>query len=112
MAEMVPGGFDSGPELRTLETVSISARVAAEMGADWVKVPYVEGFERVVETCYAPVLVLGGAYRADAFATTQMVEAAITAGACGAVVGRNIWKAEDPRVLANTLRCIVHPAAP
>ncbi|MCP4168139.1 MAG: deoxyribose-phosphate aldolase, partial [Chloroflexi bacterium] len=54
MAEMVPGGFDSEPELRTLEAISVSARVAAELGADWVKAPYVEGFERVVETCYVP----------------------------------------------------------
>ncbi|RMF02387.1 MAG: hypothetical protein D6768_08390, partial [Chloroflexi bacterium] len=40
MAEMVPGGFDSGPEFRTAESIAVSARVAAELGADWVKVPY------------------------------------------------------------------------
>ena len=60
MAEMVPGGFDSGPEFRTLRSVSVAARVAAELGADWVKTSYAPGFEQVIETCYVPVVVLGG----------------------------------------------------
>ena len=48
MAEMVPGGFDSGPEFRTAESIAIAARVAAELGADWVKIPYAAGFEQVI----------------------------------------------------------------
>jgi DhnA family fructose-bisphosphate aldolase class Ia len=108
MAEMVPGGFDSAPELRTLESISVSARVAAELGADWVKIPYVEGFETVVETCYVPVLVLGGPHHADPTATLAMVERAMQAGAKGAVVGRNIWKSEDTAGMARGLAQIVH----
>ena len=108
MAEMVPGGFDSEPEHRTVETVSISARVAAELGADWVKVPYVDGFERVVETCYVPVVVLGGPAKAEPRATLDMVRAAMDAGAAGAVVGRNVWKAEDPTGMAASLVSIIH----
>ena len=65
MAEMVPGGFDSGPEFRTLRSVSVAARVAAELGADWVKTSYVPGFEQVVATCYVPVVVLGGPGQAN-----------------------------------------------
>ncbi len=111
MAEMVPGGFDSGPEHRTLESVSVSARVAAELGADWVKVPYVEGFERVVQTCYVPVVVLGGPARPEPGATLDMVAAAMKAGASGAVVGRNVWKAENPTAMASALVSIIHPDA-
>lgn len=111
MAEMVPGGFDSDPHYRTLEAIGISARVAAELGADWVKVPYVEGFERVVETCYVPVLVLGGSHQADVQATLTMVEQAMQAGAAGAVVGRNIWKAEDPCEMARNLGRLVHASS-
>jgi len=108
MAEMVPGGFDSGPELRTLESIAVSARVAAELGADWVKIPYVEGFETVIETCYVPVLVLGGPHHADPTATLDMVERAMKAGAKGAVVGRNIWKADDTAGMAQALSRIIH----
>lgn len=108
MAEMVPGGFDSGPEHRTLETVGISARVAAELGADWVKVPYVDGFEQVVATCYVPVVVLGGPAKPEPRATLDMVRAAMAAGASGAVVGRNVWKAADPTGMASSLLSIIH----
>jgi len=108
MAEMVPGGFDSAPERRTLAAIALSARVAAELGADWVKIPYVDGFESVVETCYVPVLVLGGPHRADPAITMTMVKRAMQAGAKGAVIGRNIWKAEDPVGMASALSRIVH----
>ena len=83
MAEMVPGGFDSGPEFRTLHSVSVAARVAAELGADWVKTSYAPGFEQVVATCYVPVVVLGGPGQADPRATLEMVRAGMDAGAVG-----------------------------
>ncbi len=47
MAEMVPGGFDSAPEFRTQASIALSVRVAAELGADFVKTPYTDGFEAV-----------------------------------------------------------------
>jgi DhnA family fructose-bisphosphate aldolase class Ia len=108
---MVPGGFDSGPEFRTLHSVSVAARVAAELGADWVKTSYAPGFERVIETCYVPVVVLGGPGQDDPRATLEMVRAGMDAGASGATVGRNIWKAEDPQGMAAALRAIIHEDA-
>ncbi len=108
MAEMVPGGFDSGPEHRTLESVSVAARVAAELGADWVKIPYVEGFDFVVQSCYVPVVVLGGPRREDPNETLDMVAAALDAGAVGATIGRNIWKAADPTQMARALTDLIH----
>ena len=111
MAEMVPGGFDSTPEYRTLESISISARVAAELGADWVKIPYVDGFEYVVETCYVPVVVLGGPHQEDPAATLAMVKAGIDAGAVGGTIGRNIWQSRHPRGMAAALAAIIHTGA-
>lgn len=108
MAEMVPGGFDSGPELRTLDSIRVSARVAAELGADWVKIPYVAGFEQVVAGCYVPVMVLGGPHRQDPRQTLEMVKAGMLAGGAGATVGRNIWKAAQPAKMAAALRAIIH----
>ena len=61
MAEMVPGGFDSPPELRTARSVAIATRVGAELGSDWMKIPYAEDFAQVTETCYVPAVILGGA---------------------------------------------------
>lgn len=111
MAEMVPGGFDSPPSARTVHSVGVAARVAAELGADWVKTPYVEGFEQVVAGCYVPVVVLGGPHQ-DAPATTlTMVESALRAGAAGATIGRNIWKAADPTAMTQALVARIHGAA-
>ncbi|MEW5956200.1 MAG: deoxyribose-phosphate aldolase [Chloroflexota bacterium] len=111
MAEMVPGGFDSGPEFRTLDSLKVSARLAAELGADWVKIPYGEGFEQVVASCYVPVVVLGGPPKADPRRTLEMVKAGMLAGGVGAVVGRNIWKAAHPAKMAAALSAIIHQAA-
>jgi fructose-bisphosphate aldolase, class I len=111
MAEMVPGGFDSGPEFKTLKSVSVSARVAAELGADWVKIAYVPNFEQVIQTCYVPVVALGGPPKDDPCATLEMVRAAMDAGASGATVGRNIWKAEDTTGMARALAAIIHEDA-
>ena len=111
MAEMVPGGFDSGPELRTLESISLAARVAAELGADWVKIPYVQEFKKVVERCYTPVVVLGGPQRDDGRETLEMVKAAMSAGGVGATIGRNIWKSDQPAKMAAALVSIIHEEA-
>lgn len=108
MAEMVPGGFDSAPEFRTVETVSLSARVAAELGADWVKVPYVAGFEAVVAGCYTPVVVLGGPSGSGPRSTLEMTKAAMQAGAVGGTIGRNIWQADHPTGMAAALASIIH----
>jgi DhnA family fructose-bisphosphate aldolase class Ia len=108
MAEMIPGGFDSGPEYRSVESVSLSARVAAELGADWVKVPYVEGFEQVVASCYVPVVVLGGPAKSGPRATLEMLKAAMQVGAVGGTIGRNIWQADNPTGMAAALSSIIH----
>jgi DhnA family fructose-bisphosphate aldolase class Ia len=108
MAEMIPGGFDSPPEQRTLERVRVAARLAAELGADWVKLPYVEGFDQVVAGCYAPVVVLGGPSSAGAQATLEIVAASLRAGGCGAVIGRNIWQSGDPQAMTRALTRTIH----
>ena len=108
MAEIMPGGFDGGPEFRTLESIRVSARVAAELGADWVKIPYVAGFEAVVAGCYVPVVVLGGPAKADPRQTLDMVKAGMRAGAVGATIGRNIWKADRPDRMARAIAGIIH----
>lgn len=108
MAEIVPGGFDSPPEKRTLDAIAISARVAAELGADFVKIPYVDGFERVVQTCYVPVVVLGGRRKDDPRTTFNMLRKSLDAGGAGAVIGRNIWQSPHPTRMAAALAAMIH----
>ncbi len=111
MAEIVPGGFDSPPEKRTLDAVRVSARVAAELGADWVKLPYVEGFAEVVRTCYVPVVVLGGHKKDAPRETLAVLHASLSAGGVGGVIGRNIWQSGRPEAMTRAMVALVHAGA-
>jgi class I fructose-bisphosphate aldolase len=108
MAEMVPGGFDSAPEFRTAESIAISARVAAELGADWVKIPYAEGFKRVTSTCYVPAVILGGAKKGSERTMLQTIAGALQAGAVGVAIGRNIFQADDPAAMTAAVAAMLH----
>ncbi len=108
MAEMMPGGFGGGAEFRTAEAVGTAARVAAELGADWVKVPHSDDFARVVESCYVPVVVLGGEAQDHPRSTVEMVRAGMDAGASGATIGRNIWQSADPEGVTAAIAGLIH----
>jgi DhnA family fructose-bisphosphate aldolase class Ia len=108
LAEMVPGGFDSAPEYRTQASIALSARVGAELGADFVKIPYVAGFDAVTSTCYVPVVILGGAKRGQERDMLVDIKAAVDAGAAGVAVGRNVFQADDPAAMTAAVASIVH----
>jgi DhnA family fructose-bisphosphate aldolase class Ia len=108
MAEMQPGGFDAGPEFCTPETISLSARIAAEFGADWVKVPYTNQFQQVVQTCYVPAVMLGGVKVNDQKRLFETVWEAKQAGSAGIAIGRNIFQADDPGAVVKALAAILH----
>ena len=108
MAEMVPGGFDSGPEFRTLESIALAARVGVELGADLIKCPYVDGFEQVTRGTFAPVVILGGAKAGAEREMLAKIKAAIDAGGAGVAIGRHIWQAPDPAKMTAAVAAIVH----
>ena len=108
MGEMVPGGFDSAPELRTAESIAIASRVAAELGADWVKIPYADGFEQVTSGCYVPAVILGGAKKGSERVMLQTIRAALDAGAVGVAIGRNIFQADNPAAMTAAVAALLH----
>jgi DhnA family fructose-bisphosphate aldolase class Ia len=108
MAEMVPGGFDSAPEWRTQANIALSVRVAAELGADLVKTPYVPGFETIASSCYVPVVILGGAKRGNEGDMLADIKTAVDAGAAGVAIGRNIFQADDSAAMTAAVAGIVH----
>ena len=108
MAEVMPGGFVAGPEFRNKEVTKIAARVAADTGADWVKIPYVEGYEEVVDTCPVPVVVLGGPTNPDPAVTLEMLWKGLQAGCAGATIGRNIWQSKSTYQMAKACIGLIH----
>lgn len=111
MGEMQPGGFDARPEARSLAAVALAARVGAELGADWVKIPYAEDFARVVATCYVPAVMLGGAPSGDNRALLENIGRAVSAGGAGVAIGRSIFQADQPAAMTAAVAAIVHRGA-
>ncbi|MCX8172145.1 MAG: 2-amino-3,7-dideoxy-D-threo-hept-6-ulosonate synthase [Archaeoglobaceae archaeon] len=90
-----------------VETVTQSARVGYELGADILKVPYVDMFSQVIKFCKVPVVIAGGSKESE-YELLRKVESAIKCGASGAAVGRNIFSSSSPRDIAKALHHVIH----
>ena len=95
----------------TVELLTLGARMAVEIGADALKIPYtgdVESFRHLCEVADVPVLVLGGArsdYERDAL---ELFAEALEAGGKGCLLGRNVTKSPDPERMLEQLTGIAH----
>jgi putative autoinducer-2 (AI-2) aldolase len=95
---------------RDARYLSLSCRIAAELGANMVKTYYCEGFEDVVKRCPVPIVMAGGKKipEKDALSLTNN---AMQGGAKGVDMGRNIFRSEDPVAMIKAVRAIVHQKA-
>jgi DhnA family fructose-bisphosphate aldolase class Ia len=87
-----------------------AARVAEELGADIVKVNYsgsAESFKDVITGVKIPVLIAGGERLSSSGDLLSMVDDAISAGANGISIGRNIFQDENPAKLCAGIRSIL-----
>ena len=111
VGEMVPGGFDSGPEFRTLENHKLTARFGSRVwrrsAQDAILRPFRGGRELVL---HPPSVVPGGSKMSEEQLIT-MVYNAVKAGAVGCAVGRNVWGAPDPAKMAAALAAVIHGGA-
>ncbi|MBS5136531.1 MAG: aldolase [Oscillospiraceae bacterium] len=110
MAEMLPGGF--GNEVpKTVENVRLAARTGCEYGASIIKTTFTgtpEEFRGVIEASYQPVVVLGGEKTSQLSDLFVCIEQAISVGAAGVAIGRNVWKHPDPEAVTRSLVDLVH----
>ena len=106
---MAVGGMVTGVNIA--EILIASARIAVEIGADALKIPYtgdVMTFKQLVDQAKIPVLVLGGAKSDVPRDALELVDEALRAGASGTVFGRNVTKAKDPKKMVEDLCALVH----
>ena len=92
-------------------TVAHCARVAVELGADIVKVPYtgdMESFSLVTQSSCVPVVIAGGEKMKTTKDFLRIVHDSVQAGGAGLSVGRNIFQHESPQQLTQALCAIVH----
>lgn len=113
MAEMLPGGFD--PSIpNSVDNLVITTRTGCDYGADIIKTSYCgpkEEFQRVINASYRPVIVLGGEKVKDLTSLFECIEEAISVGASGVAIGRNVWKHSDPEAVTKALVELVHNGA-
>ena len=95
-------------EKRDARYLSLCCRVAAELGADFVKTYYCEGFEKVVGGCPIPVVIAGGPKLDTELDALQLAHDAVGQGAVGVDMGRNIWQSPHPVPMIRAVRGVVH----
>ena len=95
---------------RTDRFFKLATRIVAELGANIIKTYYCENFEEVVAACPVPIVVAGGKKLPEDEALTLAYHA-ISEGAHGLDMGRNIFQCEHPVEMAAAIRKIVHEGA-
>jgi putative autoinducer-2 (AI-2) aldolase len=98
-------------EKRSSRYLSLSCRIAAELGARIVKTYWCENFEKVVEGCPVPVVMAGGPKCDTELEVLEFVYDGMQKGAIGINLGRNVWQNEHPVAMARALQAIVHKNA-
>ena len=86
----------------------LATRISAELGAQFVKTYYVaEGFETVTASCPVPIVMAGGKKLPELDALT-MAYRAVSEGAAGVDMGRNIFQSDAPSAMIQAVGRVVH----
>lgn len=86
----------------------LSTRIAAELGAHFVKTYYVDdGFETITASCPVPIIVAGGK-KIDERDALELAYRAVNEGAAGVDMGRNIFQSANPSAMMTAVRAVVH----
>lgn len=94
--------------VRDAQYFRLATRICAELGAQFVKTYYVaDGFETVTASCPVPIVMAGGKKLPELEALT-MAYRAISEGAAGVDMGRNIFQSEAPVAMIQAVQKVVH----
>ncbi|TFF90236.1 MAG: 3-hydroxy-5-phosphonooxypentane-2,4-dione thiolase [Promethearchaeota archaeon] len=92
---------------RDARYLSMASRMAAELGATFVKTYYCDDFEEVTSICPVPIVIAGGKKIPERDAL-EMAKNAIQKGAVGVDMGRNIFLSDSPIGMIQAVSEIVH----
>ena len=96
---------------RDAKYMRLATRICAELGASYVKTYYVDdGFETVTAACPVPIVIAGGKKMPELDALKMAYEA-VTQGASGVDMGRNIFQADAPAAMIQAVGKVVHEFA-
>lgn len=123
LARLVDRGIDAGVpvlavtavgkelEKRDARYLALSCRIAAELGAHFVKTYYCDGFDEVTASCFVPVVIAGGPKAGTELDALRTAYRAIQEGAAGVDMGRNVWQSDHPVPMLRAIRSVVHERA-
>lgn len=93
---------------RDAKYLRLACRICAELGAHFVKTYYVpEGFETITASCPVPVVMAGGK-KVPVVEALTMAYRAVSEGAAGVDMGRNIFQSDAPAAMIQAVRKVVH----
>ncbi len=95
---------------RDARYLGLACRIASEIGAHFVKTYYCEDFEKVVEGCPVPLVIAGGKKLPEREAL-EMAYNAVSRGASGVDMGRNIFQSDHHVGMIKAVRAIVQKNA-
>lgn len=121
LAKLVDGGERYGVPVLAVTAVGkemnrdarylgLSCRIAAELGAHFVKTYHCDNFSEVVRACPVPVVIAGGK-KIEERDALELAFNAVGDGAAGVDMGRNIFQSDCPLGMIKAVKEIVHKNA-
>jgi putative autoinducer-2 (AI-2) aldolase len=98
--------------VRDARYLGLASRICVEIGAHIIKTYYTEEFRKVVEACGNVPVVIAGGKKLPEKEALQMAFDAISDGATGVDMGRNIFQSDRPVGMIMAVRAIVHDNKP
>lgn len=87
------------------------SRIAVEMGADIIKIPYTgdkDSFAEIVDHSYVPVVIYGVPNMSTMKDLLQATKDSIDVGGKGIVFGMDVWQNNNRKKIIHALRDIIH----
>jgi putative autoinducer-2 (AI-2) aldolase len=98
--------------VRDSRYLGLASRICVEIGAHIIKTYYTEDFRKVVEACGNVPVVIAGGKKLPEKEALQMAYDAVSNGAIGVDMGRNIFQSDRPVGMIKAVRAIVHDKKP
>jgi len=95
-----------------IRTIGVASALGSSSSGMWLKIPYVEGFDRVARSTTLPILILGGESTGNPTGLMEEVERGMGSGGNvrGALCGRNLLYPgmDDPLAVSSAIYRMIH----
>lgn len=101
---------DHNVDISSPEAIKHAVRIATELGADFVKVPWLwemNDLKAIVRDSLIPIVPAGGAYKNDVKQFFVNTEELLSCGVGGVSFGRNVFMNKDPESVIKRLAQII-----